>query len=359
MRNSWLSLLSIFAATLMLATGGAKAQDGPFGDGWVLDRSQSTLTFQSIKNNSVVEASTFATYTGTIDQSGTAQVEVQLDSVDTKVDLRNVRMRFLFFETFQYPTATITAQLRESDLADLQTVRRKNISLPFVMDLHGVSKDLTADVTITLLGPNLVSVATTTPLALNVADFNLMPGITKLQEAANVQIVPSSTITFDFVFARNGTEGAAVASAVTSDPVVAEGDSGSFALETQGEFGAEECVGRFEILSRAGNIYFVPGGAQLNDASVALLDTLYDVVSRCPQMMIEVGGHTDSDGSSALNQRLSEARARSVANYLTGKGIQAERLEVRGYGEGSPVVANDTPENKARNRRIEFKVVGQ
>ncbi|MEO0912029.1 MAG: OmpA family protein, partial [Pseudomonadota bacterium] len=93
--------------------------------------------------------------------------------------------------------------------------------------------------------------------------------------------------------------------------------------------------------------------------SVALLDTLYDVVSRCPDMVIEVGGHTDSDGSEAINQRLSEARAGSVVTYLGNRGIPLDRMQARGYGEAFPVVANDTFANKSRNRRIEFKVVGQ
>ncbi|MEO0914246.1 MAG: YceI family protein, partial [Pseudomonadota bacterium] len=178
----------------------AVAQDDPFEDGWTLNPEQSTLTFQSIKNNSVVESSTFATYSGQIGEDGTATLEVLLDSIDTKVDLRNVRMRFLFFETFQYPKATVTARLSEAQLADLATVRRKNMKLPFTLDLHGVSRDLVADVTVTLLSGDIVSVATTTPLSLAVADFNLMAGVEKLQEAANVQIVPSSSITFDFVF---------------------------------------------------------------------------------------------------------------------------------------------------------------
>lgn len=74
-------------------------------------------------------------------------------------------------------------------------------------------------------------------------------------------------------------------------------------------------------------------------------------------MMIEVSGHTDSDGSDLTNQRLSEQRARSVANYLTTKGIDVARFTVVGRGESQPIAANDTAANKARNRRIEFQVV--
>ena len=97
--------------------------------------------------------------------------------------------------------------------------------------------------------------------------------------------------------------------------------------------------------------------ARLDAASNALLDNLYDIVSRCPGMVIEIGGHTDSDGSDATNVALSERRAKAVDDYLRGKGIPDGRLVTRGYGEALPFVPNDSPANKARNRRIEFKVV--
>jgi len=91
--------------------------------------------------------------------------------------------------------------------------------------------------------------------------------------------------------------------------------------------------------------------------SGALLDNIADIVSRCPGMVIEIGGHTDSDGSDATNLRLSERRALAVAEYLQALGIPDDRFVIRGYGESQPIVANDSSDNKARNRRIEFKVV--
>ena len=119
----------------------------------------------------------------------------------------------------------------------------------------------------------------------------------------------------------------------------------------------EACVGRFEILSRTGNIYFNTGSARLDAKSMPLLDKLHDVVDRCPELDIEIGGHTDSDGSDVANQRLSERRAASVAEYLQSKGIPPARMKVVGHGEAQPLVANTSGENKARNRRIEFSVI--
>ncbi len=72
---------------------------------------------------------------------------------------------------------------------------------------------------------------------------------------------------------------------------------------------------------------------------------------------IEIGGHTDSDGSDQTNQALSERRAQAVADYLTPHGIPGDRFTTRGYGETNPIVPNDSAAHKARNRRIEFRVI--
>jgi len=335
-------------------------QDDAFENGWILQPEASSLRFQSVKNGSVVETSSFATFTGTISESGEAMVQVLLDSVDTTIDLRNVRMRFLFFETFQFPEAVITAQLDPAMLSDLAERRRMTMQLPYTLDLHGVSQDRVAEVSVTLISSDMVAISTISPISIAVADFNLTAGITKLQEAANVQIVPTGGVTFDFLFERVVSGGEApltdddpIAN-VAADPV---DEPVSAAVETQGNFDTEACVGRFEILSRAGNITFRSASAQLDAASNALLDNLYDIVRRCPGMIIEVGGHTDSDGSDATNLALSERRAAAVIEYLAAKGIEPERMVARGYGEAMPIVPNTSSENKARNRRIEFQTI--
>jgi outer membrane protein OmpA-like peptidoglycan-associated protein len=72
---------------------------------------------------------------------------------------------------------------------------------------------------------------------------------------------------------------------------------------------------------------------------------------------VEVGGHTDSVGSEAYNQGLSERRADAVRDYLMSKGVKASRLTARGYGESRPVASNDTEEGRAENRRVELVVI--
>jgi OOP family OmpA-OmpF porin len=83
-----------------------------------------------------------------------------------------------------------------------------------------------------------------------------------------------------------------------------------------------------------------------------------EIAGKCPDASIEIGGHTDSDGSEAYNKRLSQSRASAVKSYLTNKGMSENRLTAVGYGELDPVANNGTKEGKAKNRRIEFKVKG-
>jgi outer membrane protein OmpA-like peptidoglycan-associated protein len=83
---------------------------------------------------------------------------------------------------------------------------------------------------------------------------------------------------------------------------------------------------------------------------------LFSILEENSTIKIEVGGHTDSDGDDVHNQKLSENRAKSVVDYLLNKGISKERLSHKGYGETKPVAPNDTPQNKAKNRRTEVKV---
>jgi outer membrane protein OmpA-like peptidoglycan-associated protein len=75
------------------------------------------------------------------------------------------------------------------------------------------------------------------------------------------------------------------------------------------------------------------------------------------KLRIGVYGHTDNVGSDATNLRLSKDRAASVMAYLAGKGVNRNRLESEGYGETKPVESNDTDAGRAKNRRVEFKIL--
>lgn len=80
-------------------------------------------------------------------------------------------------------------------------------------------------------------------------------------------------------------------------------------------------------------------------------------LSQYPNSLVDVYGHTDSTGSASHNQTLSENRARTVANYLTSNGVSSSRVRSQGFGMTMPVASNDTVEGRARNRRVEIKIV--
>lgn len=332
----------------------ALGQESDFAPGWTMDPTASVLRFQSTKNETTVESSTFATYTGTIDNSGLATIRVLMDSVNTNIDLRNVRMRFLLFETFQYPEAVVTMQIDPALIADLAEVRRKAITAPYTIELHGVRAEREAEITVTLLNDDQVAVSSAAPIVLVMSDFTLDVGVTKLEEAAKVDVLPLTSVTFDFIFERAETaeEFDAVANALSVDAGL-----NAAAMEEEGELSTEACIDRFDTMSQSNRINFGIGSARLTDDSNGVLDSIVDVFNRCPDLSIEIGGHTDTDGSRADNQALSEARARAVRSYLVDAGIDPDRITAVGYGEIQPLVPNSTAANKQRNRRIEFKIM--
>jgi outer membrane protein OmpA-like peptidoglycan-associated protein len=110
------------------------------------------------------------------------------------------------------------------------------------------------------------------------------------------------------------------------------------------------------------NVYYDYDKAEVKPESYPALDEIVRMLNTYPNMEIELSAHTDSKGSDEYNQRLSEARAQSVVDYLVSKGIAKERLVAKGYGETQPVAPNtidgkDNPEGREKNRRTEFKVL--
>ncbi len=104
------------------------------------------------------------------------------------------------------------------------------------------------------------------------------------------------------------------------------------------------------------NIYYDYDKATLRKESITVLEKLVNIMQENPTIHIEISGHTDSDGSDEYNLKLSDARAKSVVDYLIKSGVDSSRLTWKGYGESKPVAPNDTPANKQKNRRTEMKI---
>lgn len=101
-------------------------------------------------------------------------------------------------------------------------------------------------------------------------------------------------------------------------------------------------------------VNFELGSAGLTLESYAILDQVFESLYVHPEVEVEIRGHTDNTGGLQYNQMLSEARAETVRIYLIQRGIDSHRLLVKGYGASQPIVSNNTPEDRAQNRRIEF-----
>lgn len=105
-------------------------------------------------------------------------------------------------------------------------------------------------------------------------------------------------------------------------------------------------------------ILFDTGRATIKTVSHSILDAVVAVLKDYPKITIRIEGHTDSQGSNSLNQRLSQKRAASVRTYLVKKGVEENRMESQGFGEDRPIDTNRTKAGRANNRRVEFHITG-
>jgi outer membrane protein OmpA-like peptidoglycan-associated protein len=116
------------------------------------------------------------------------------------------------------------------------------------------------------------------------------------------------------------------------------------------------CARELARVDVSGHILFGTDSAKLDPASFDLLERLAAAARSCNGLRIAIEGHADTEGSAQYNKRLSVRRARAVQTYLINAGMASRQLETIGYGFNRPVAPNDTAENMAKNRRIEFVI---
>lgn len=108
---------------------------------------------------------------------------------------------------------------------------------------------------------------------------------------------------------------------------------------------------------RIDGIYFATGESEILQQSYRELVLLCNLLKKHPTMHIELRGHTDSQGTADYNQRLSEQRAKAVADHLVSHGIERKRITWTGFGESLPVSSNDSEEGRQKNRRVEYRII--
>ncbi|MEL6168557.1 MAG: OmpA family protein [Pseudomonadota bacterium] len=158
---------------------------------------------------------------------------------------------------------------------------------------------------------------------------------------------------------RDGLISALEAEAANAARLLADRDATIAALRARPETVAasqEDCAVRAELVLEGSRINFGTGNAELSANSVPLLERLTGIALACVNdaVGLEIGGHTDDQGTEDNNRDLSERRAAAVVEFMTARGVPADGLTARGYGESEPIADNSTEAGRAQNRRISF-----
>lgn len=194
--NTFGRIRRILLSLVLLSPCGAAWAD------WELDNTDSVINFVSIKNNSVAEVHSLPSLVGFIGADGNAQITINLESVQTLIDIRNDRMREMLFETVKFPVATITATV---DPAVLEMVAKGSVMTTeqsVTLSLHGQEKTVTASLVIIGESENRLRVISTVPVLINAADFDLTGGVEALQKVAGLQAISAAvpvTLQLQFV----------------------------------------------------------------------------------------------------------------------------------------------------------------
>jgi hypothetical protein len=180
----------LFASTLLFVQSALAT--------WQIDNANSQLNFVSVKAGDIAEVHKFTQLSGSINAKGDVEVTVHLASVDTRIPLRDERMREFLFETGIFPTASIHGHLELEPYANLDA--GESIALPATLqlDLHGKRVAFVADLLVARLSAGRIMVTTRAPILLNTEDFELAAGVLELRELAGLDSI-SKSVPVNFV----------------------------------------------------------------------------------------------------------------------------------------------------------------
>ena len=159
---------------------------------WYLDGESSRLSFVSTKNANVSEVQRFLVLHGKVDPEGLAQVEVELDSINSGIPLRDERMRKELFQIDRFSDALITTKIDLRPINDLAPGAQLELRLPLTVDLHGKQHQYQAELLATRLDDRRFQVVTLEPLVINAEDFDLAPGLEALRKMADLSAISLS-----------------------------------------------------------------------------------------------------------------------------------------------------------------------
>jgi len=181
------------------------AASAPVTEGaWTLDAATSRLAYVSIKAGEIAENNAFETLAGTVAADGTATLEIDLASVNTGVDIRNERMREIFFDVANNPKASVTAKLDPAAFAGLAVGQSLTRPLEAKLALKGVEAPLATEVLVTRVAEDRVTVVPTAPVIVTTDMFELTDELGELRALAQLpSITPAVPVTFTLAFTRS------------------------------------------------------------------------------------------------------------------------------------------------------------
>lgn len=181
------------------ATEAASVTDGT----WTLDGAGSRLSYVSIKAGEIAEANRFDKLSGSVAADGTATLDIDLASVYTGVDIRNERMREIFFEVAGNPKAVVTAKLDPAAFAGLAVGQSITRSMNATVALKGVENPVETEVLVTRVSADRVTVVPTVPVIISTDMFELTDELGELRALAQLpSITPAVPVTFALAFTR-------------------------------------------------------------------------------------------------------------------------------------------------------------
>ncbi len=170
---------------------------------WTLDGAGSRLTYVSIKAGEVAETNRFPRLSGSVAPDGTASLEIDLASVDTGADIRDERMRDIFFEVADNPKAAVTAKLDLAAFTALAVGQSRVRPLRASVTIKGVTSDVESEVLVTRVAENRVTVVPTAPIIISTDMFGLTDELGELRALAQLpSITPAVPVTFMLAFTR-------------------------------------------------------------------------------------------------------------------------------------------------------------
>jgi polyisoprenoid-binding protein YceI len=182
----------------------AAAEAAPLTESaWTLDAAGSRLGYVSIKAGEVAENNRFDKLSGAVAADGTATLDIDLASVNTGVDIRNERMREIFFEVAGNPKAVVTAKLDPAAFAGLAVGQAITRPLKATVALKGATSEVETDVLVTRVSDDRVTVAPTAPVIISTDMFGLTDELGELRALAQLpSITPAVPVTFTLAFTR-------------------------------------------------------------------------------------------------------------------------------------------------------------